>query len=306
MALPLLAASIALPIAGSLLGELLASGDKKRQKALEDEALRLYGDASPPTLERVLAEKLSTGEWDSMPSDFGARSYQDEAIRRMREVVDTGGMDALSRQATEQARLAGAAQEQRGRASVRQEAERRGMGGNAEYLGQLAAQQAGSQTASMGAMEAASQGQLRALQAMRDMGALGTQVEGQRFGQASTKAAARDAINRWNAENALRVGQYNNALAQQEWSNSMGLKDRQYGATTRRADSYGRSADRTRQMWGGLGQSAGYGLNAYGQLGGMGGGGGVAPAPAFNPMAENYGAVGSDAALEYWRRQGGR
>jgi hypothetical protein len=295
-------ASIALPIVGSILGELFASGDKKKQKALEDAALRIYGNASPPTLERLATELMSTGEWDAMPSDFGNKGARDEAIRRMAERGATGGWDDNARLTYEQGRQAAAAQEQRGRASVRQEAERRGLGGNAEVYGQLAAQQAGAGTASMGAMQASADAETRALQALMASGGMAQDAESADFGQRSAKATARDAIARWNAENAQRVAQYNNGLTQQEWGNKMDLKDRSYGATTRRADAYGQSADRTRQMFGGVGKAAGYGLNAYAQNSG----GGASPAASFNPMQGNYGAIGSDAALEYWRKQGGR
>lgn len=243
-----------IPVLGAIAGELLSKGDRKKQEALEERAMRLYGDISLPTLQKLEAQLVSSGEWDRMPSDFGNQSARNEAISRLMEAGRPGGQDAQSQLATEQARLAGANQAARGRAAVRQEAQARGMGGASELLGQLTAQQAGAQTASLGGLQSAASAQQRALQALAQGGAMAAQAEGQDSSMAMRKAAERDAIARFNSQMNWQQQTGNNQIAQQGFNNRLDLAGAQSGAMLRRANQYGRNAQSTRDMWGGIGQ----------------------------------------------------
>lgn len=253
---PLDIAGFALPIVGAGLGMLFSHGDKKRAQQLEDLAMQQYGEISEPILKELQAQLVSTGDWDRLPSDFGNRNARDEAIQRLVDQGMHGGIDPQSQLAVEQGRQAGAAQEARGRASVRQEAQRRGMGGLGEYLGQMGAQQAGAQSASMADMQGAADAESRALQALTQGGTMAAQAEGQDFNRASTLARERSAIAQFNAQMGMETQQGNNAVRQQRFGNNMRLADARAGAYQRRAGQYGANADRTLGMWGGLGQGA--------------------------------------------------
>lgn len=283
---PLSIAGVAATLVGAGLGLLFSNGDRKKAEELENLAMQQYGEISVPVLKELQAQLVSTGEWDKLPSDFGNRDARDEAIQRLIATGEHGGMDAQAQLALEQGRQAAAAQEARGRASVRQEAQRRGMGGAGELLGQLSAQQGGAQSAALSGMQAASDAEERALQSLMQGGNMAGQAEGQDFNRASTIARERDALARFNAEMGMRTQEGNNAIAQQRFGNQMNLANARAGAYQRRAGQYTNAADRTLNMWYGLGQGAqGALLNAPGAMGGGGQGGGAGGAPSAAPAA---------------------
>lgn len=263
------AISAGVNVAGGLLGEWLASGDEKKRRALEEEAYRLYGDISAPTLERVLAEKLGPSAYEAMPEDFGNRNARNIAIQRMLEMGNAGGMDAQSLAAMDQGRRAGALQSAQGNAAARQEAQRRGLGGAGAMYGQMAAQQAGQDRSAMVGMQAAGDARSRALAALAQGGGMAGQAEGQDFQRAAGRAEAMDRVAQFNARMAQDAKLYNAGLGQQGFENTMRLTDAKAGAKLGQAAGYGRSADRKRRMVGGAAQGVGYGFGAA-----AGGGGG--------------------------------
>lgn len=261
---PITIAAILAPIAGSLLGRLFSAGDSAEAERLLRAASAEY-NIPLPDLKAWTAQELSTGEWDTMPEDFGNKANRDEAIRRISEMGAEGGMDAGSRLALEEARRAGAQQDVQGRASVRQEAQRRGLGGAGEVYGQLFAQQAGANTASMGGLQAAADARARALQALATGGGMAGQAEGQDFQRRAQVAQSKDAIRRFNIEMSRDAQEYANALKQQRFGNQMGLADRRYGAQQDLANIKTGQAAQTRQMAGNIGQGVGMGLSTYQQ-----------------------------------------
>lgn len=252
-------------IGGSLLGELLASGDDEAIRRLEEEAAAIYGDVSAPTLERVLAEKLKGSAMEGLPQDFGNKQARNLALQQLVDMGLQGGMDDQSRLALEQGRRAAALQETQGRGAVRQEFARRGLGGAGEAMLQQQAQQAGADRASLAGMQAAGDARSRALQALATGGGMAGQAEAQDFAREAARAQSMDAIARFNAEQAQEAARFNAGQQQQEWLNQMGLRDRQYEAKMGQIASRQGKADKKRRVAGGIGQGLGYGINAYGQ-----------------------------------------
>jgi len=281
---PMDVAAIGMPLVGAGLGYLFSRGDRKKADALEQLAMQQYGEISVPVLKELQAQLISSGQWDALPSDFGNKNARDEAISRLMEVGESGGMDSQSVLAQEQARQSAAAQEARGRASVRQEAQRRGMGGAGEFIGQLGAQQAGAQSAALAGMQNAASARDRALQALMQGGSMAGQAEAQDFNRAATINRERDALARYNADMSMRVQEGNNALRQQGFGNNMQLAGARYGVYHNRANQLNQRADRTMGTWFGLGQGAQGAALSAGQMGGYGGGngggGGAPPAAA--------------------------
>lgn len=289
-------------ILGSIIGSIASAGDRKRQNALEQMALDRYGRISEPILKELQAQLVSTGDWDNLPSDFGNKGARDEAISRIMEEGTSGGMDPQSRLALEEGRQAAAAQESRGRANVRQEAQRRGMGGLGEFLGQMSAQQAGAQSASLSGMHAAADARDRALQALEQGGNMAAQAEGQDFGRASRIAAERSAIARYNADMGMRAQEGNNAISQQRFGNTMQLANAQAGAMQRRADQFGRNANRTASQWAGIGSGVEGLISTAGSMvmgappGMFGGAGKMGGGPTGAPAAPAPSAYGGPVA----------
>lgn len=252
-------------VGGGLLGDWLAQADDEQRRKLEQRAAEVYGSASAPAMERILAEELSTGEWDAMPTDFGRKGARDRAIDRIVAMGLQGGMDAQSRLALEQGQRAAALQERQGREAVRQEARRRGLGGAGEVTAQLMAQQQGADRAALTGLQAASDARSRALASLAQGGAMAAQAEGQDFERAARIAQSRDAIRQANANMRYQAANDRNRWSQQGFQNDMLIRDRRYDSLLTQADQYGREADRKRKRVGGMAQSGGYALNSIGQ-----------------------------------------
>lgn len=241
-----------------LLGRWLSGSDREEQERLQQEAMAIYGDASPPTLERMLQERLGPSAMEALPEDFGNRNPRNLALQELTRMGLAGGMDPGSQLALEQARRAGAQASAQGQAAVRQDFQRRGLGGAAEATMALQAQQAGADRTALADMQAAADARARALQALATGGSMAAQAEGQDFDRAARIAQSKDAIARFNAE--LATG-----AIQQDWSNRLGLMDRRYGATLAGAGQAGdRAADAMRRA-GAYGQFAGDAL--FGPMG---------------------------------------
>lgn len=260
---------MAINLGAGILGDELSKEDERKRRQLEEEAYRLYGDVSAPTLERVIAEKVSAGEWDAIPKDMGNRDVRNRALQRIVDMGTQGGLDAESRLALEEGRRASAMEEMQARGAVRSEARRRGMGGAGEVVGQLMAQQQGADRASLTGARGAADARSRALQALATGGGMAAQAEGQDFDRAARIAQSKDEINRFNSEMEYNARNARNAATQQTFQNDMGIRDRKYDATQRRAGQYGQDAERTRRRIGGIGQGIGYGVS---NMGGFGGG----------------------------------
>jgi hypothetical protein len=151
-----------LNIGAGAFGQWWASADEERKRALQQEAQDLYDNMSPPELERLKAATAGESALGGIPEDFGNRDARNQALQQLISMGTEGGLDAGSLLAVEQARRAAGEQELQGRGAVRQEFQRRGLGGAGEASLQLQAQQAGADRASMADMQGAADARSRA------------------------------------------------------------------------------------------------------------------------------------------------
>ena len=147
------------------------------------------------------------------PEYKAAQANQLAALDEMRK---SGGMTAQ-----DQANLAGIqnaelANERGQREAILQKARMQGTasGGNA-LMAQLMGQQAAASDQNMQGLNVAGMAQNRALQAAQAGGQLGGQMENKAYGEEAQKAAASDAINRFNAQNSTGMSQANAQAANQ-------------------------------------------------------------------------------------------
>lgn len=284
-----------LPIIGGFVGRAVSSGDRKRQKELEDRAYRGYEDLRAPEIAPIEQRTLDRSMYTSMPSNFGGRDLEDEALASMAEEVRSGGLGAQGRLSMEQARLQSAAQANRANAAIQANASRRGMGGAGALVGQQVAQQGANQSAALAGMQAAAAAENRRLGATQALGGMAGAVEGRRNAAAMERARQLDAINRFETNLAMQTDLANRGFDQQNFQNRLGIADRQYGGRLARAGQYGRDARETADMWYGIGQGLQDTGMAVGQAmmgmpptaamgsGGMGQGGAKSGA-AFSPQ----------------------
>jgi len=244
-----------LGIGAAAFGEWWNKADREKRDALLEQAQRLYDDLSPPELQALRAEQTGPSAFESIQVDPANREARNRAIRQLMEIGEQGGMDAGSMLALEQGRRAAAAQEQQGRAAVRQEFARRGLGGAGEAALQQQAQQAAAGNAALGALQAGSDARARALQALQVGGGMAQTATSSDYQQEAARAAAMDRIAEFNARVRQDTNQFNAGQVQQGWNNRLALTDRMYGATRDRAGAYETEAERKRRIAGGVGQT---------------------------------------------------
>ena len=197
----------------------------------------LYKQVSELAPEAVQAVELGSSEMGKIYTDPALRQAQMNALLKMQEIGDQGGLTA-----TDRARLAqiqgeteAALRGQQG--AIQQNLAARGLsGGMSEMVQRQIASQGAANRQAQAGLDVAAQAEQRALQAIMQSGQLGGQMEQQQFGQAAQKAAAQDAIARFNAANLQNVGMTNvqarnaaqaaNAqMAQQIAGQNVGLKN---------------------------------------------------------------------------------
>jgi hypothetical protein len=163
-----------------------------------------------PELERAHLSTADNTAFDNVAVDPRLKDQQLASLAALEELADGGGMNASDR--ANLARIQSqTAQADRGRRdAIMQGMQRRGMGGSgAELLAQLQSSQAATDRASAEGMNVAGMAQDRALKALMEGGNLAGGIRTQDFGEQAQVAQARDAIAKFNAQNANQMSQYN-------------------------------------------------------------------------------------------------
>lgn len=167
------------------------------------------GKITPAMAETVMLQKSKMEDVSTAPE---LRNAQMNALNQMQDIASQGGLTAVDR-----ARLNDISQqvstEQRGaREAILQGAQRRGtLTGGATLLDQMLGQQAAATRQNTAGVNVAAEAQRRALEAIQNTGAMGGNIRSQDFSEASQKAAAADAIAKFNAQNQQSVGLTNTA-----------------------------------------------------------------------------------------------
>lgn len=160
----------------------------------------------PETLQAIQQQQSSLSTFEGDPR---FQQAQIDALRQMSELSE-GGLTEGDRLAMTEAQI-DASRADRGRQeAILQALARRGMGGSGQELAARLAssQQAADQAASM--QRSQLQGaQQRALAALAQKGDLAGSMRGQEFSEAARRAAAADAINRFNVQNRMGAQQAN-------------------------------------------------------------------------------------------------
>lgn len=266
-----LVAQFGVQILGSLIGQAAASGDREQERALREAAMNEF-NIPAPHLEQMVAQAQGDTALAGIQNDPSLRGAQMGAIDAFGRVANANGLDPQARAMQEEAEGSAAQYERGQREALVSGARRRGVGGSGvDLASQLQAQQSGADRAHAGDVNAAASGAQRALDAWGQQLAAASGVRAQDRGEAEGVARARDEIARFNIQNGQDVHRYNNEVAQQGFGNRFDLAGARAHAQLGQADSLGRSADRTAQMWGGVGQGAGQAIGAANDAGVFGG-----------------------------------
>lgn len=250
----------AVQLVGSIVG--MVKGDEDRAKALELLKKNLGGieglDIPKLTDDVIKQQASSLGTYQDNPA---VRSQQLRALDMLGNVASEQGMTAQDRAAYQRAQLEAGREEAGLRGASQQRMTERGlMGSTAGYMGDMMASQAGATRSAMMGTEAAGQARERYLRALESLGSMSGNIRGQDFGQAQAKAAAQDAINRFNAQQGYnaQMDRYRMALAKlQEANRTRGEMAGFYREAGKRSEQQGYAL-------GGAGSDLAMGLGALG------------------------------------------
>lgn len=217
-----------------------------------------YANIDIPTLQALIdAGKIDETAFDSISTDPATREAQIRALAELSNEGSRGGASIQSKAAQAQIMDAAATRERMNREAVLRDMSARGQaGGGGELAARLIANQEGARRDAASSAQIAGDDRTRALQALREAGALGGNVRAQDYGQARDKAAARDELARWNAQN--RLGAYDRRMG---WQFA-----RAGGTEAHNNTNYNRNVN----MGGAIGGMAG-GVAGYAATGGTGG-----------------------------------
>jgi hypothetical protein len=172
-----------------------------------------------PELESAVT--LGPSNFEGISTDGRLRSAQMNALAKLQQISDSGGMDDQYKADTQNMLNEVNNQNRGNQQAIAQNLATRGLSsGMSEMVQrQMAAQNASNQAASNG-INIQAQAQQRALQALMNGANLGGQMQSQDFNQQSSIAQAKDAISRFNTQNQQQVQSNNvaNKNNAQQWN----------------------------------------------------------------------------------------
>ena len=277
----------------TLVGEMMASGKEAEAREIMAQAAKMYDAVDLPKLEQAVAQELGPSGFERIAVDPAYKSAQLDALARLGQIADEGGMTLADKAAMNQITGQLARRDAAARGAIREDMQARGtLGAGAELASRLAAQQESSQIASERGLGVAAQAQQRALDAIMNRGAMAGDIRRQEYGEQSDLARARDMINQYNASAKERAQGYNLGLAQQQFQNQMGLTAAKANAKLGQGTQMMGEAQNIRKGAAGFGAAGGQ----FGQaaaMGAMGGPGGSGASGAGYALDETGRPVGS-------------
>lgn len=170
---------------------------------LKDLELQRYSEVGDP---RDFLTKQADSILGRHTGDPMLKEAQRRALGQLQE-FSAGQLTNADRARLQEINRENAIREQGQQQSIQQNARSRGIGGSGlELISSLAAQQQAADRANQQGLGVEQLAQQRALQSIRDSGALSGQIRGQEFDEATRRAAAQDLINQFNTDYANRAG----------------------------------------------------------------------------------------------------
>jgi len=213
----------------------------------------IYGGVHVPTVEELTkAGSINGTAYNQIQEDPATRQAQMAALNQIIGMGSQGGMDMQSRVAQQQALDSSNQAATSARKSALDNMAMRGQrSGGAALAAQLSGQQQEAMSNARAGAQFAGDARTRALQALSSGGQMAGQVRGQDWSNASDRAAARDRISQFNAQNARSAYDQNTAWQMQRAAGMAGAAQDQYKRETGMGQAVGT----------GLGGLAGYGAD---------------------------------------------
>lgn len=239
-------------------GQSRADAEANAAKMVQQQAFDTTMGIEAPQLQLAELYEQGPAGISAFSEDARLKAAQMKALEGLGREVEYEGMTPEDRLAYQQAAAEAGSVEAGLRGAAQREAAQRGIGSSTgAYLGALSASQAGTNRASAMQSQAAADARQRYMQALSGLGGLGGQVRGQEFDIASARAAAQDAINRFNVGQRSATQQHNLGVPQQDFENALRRAQAQRQAAGQMAKEYrgaGRRAQQTAAKWGAAGK----------------------------------------------------
>lgn len=172
--------------------------------------LQQYVEAGVLTPEQAQTYLSGNTEFNNINLDPSTRAAQADALRQLSDISNQGGMTAIDKSRMMAINDEMGVANRGAQEAIVQNAQERGVGGSGlELAARLNAQQGAASNAARQGVDVAAAAQQRALEALTQKGNLGGQMRTQDYSQASAKAAAQDAINKFNTQNRQTVAGQN-------------------------------------------------------------------------------------------------
>lgn len=302
------AAMIALPMITSYLGNQAGAGDRKNAEAARQAALAAFEGVNIPDAEKMklYLEQLSNSgqlspEQEQLINQSGTsfegialnpalKAKQEQALAQMSQISEKG-YTPEDQAIQEMARKKAADMAQAEKEAALMKAQSTGTySSGAALMAQLDAGQKGANRLQDAALQEAARSAQARLAATEQLGNMSTSMRSQDYGEQAQLAQAKDAIARYNAQNAQSVNarrtqannaaqqynlgnaqriadqnvalrnqqqQYNNNLIQQNFQNQMQRASGMAGQYQANAANYQQQAGNTAAGWGQVGQGLG-------------------------------------------------
>lgn len=230
---------------GAAAANTATEADRAQARQILQKMMDNYGKISAPTLSNVAPETLGDTALAGVQEDPTLRNAQYGELSGLQQIQDDGGMTLADRASQNTAMNQVARKDQAGRAAIADDFASRGqLGSGAQLAMSLKNQQQSAQSAADVGMNTAAAAQKRYYQSVLDKGQAAGQISDRQYSRDATAAKARDAIASHNAAAKTDAARYSNSIANQNFSNQMGLTSAQSGAGYKQADYLNADADR--------------------------------------------------------------
>jgi hypothetical protein len=221
------------------LDSITGSSDNSAQEYLK-QALAAYNNVNVPTTasetvnelpmqsvqgtvtpQNIQVAEQAPSEYNNISLDPATRAAQMSALQSYTDIANSGGLDAESKLAIQQAIDAANAQSRGAQGAIMNQAQAMGQGGGDFALTQRAiAAQGASNTAATQGMQAAAEAEANREAALNSMANIGGSINASDYGQAANKAASQNTINATNtgARNAANTGNVSNQIQTGEFN----------------------------------------------------------------------------------------
>lgn len=274
-------------MAGGVIGMLTAQNPRYEQERLLREVYEKLRNIDPkdfPALQAALVGESAAGQ---VTADPEMRRAQIEAMSRLKEMADNGGLTLEDMAAQNKAMGQVARQEGAGRQRILESMAQRGMGGSgAELAASLQNQQGAAERANEVGMDTAGRAQRRAFEAIMGRGRMAGDMRTQGFNEQMQAAQAKDLRERYNADKLQRTNEYNAETPHRILDARIRAAGGQAAAANNLSGLYGQQADRNQQFWTSMGAA---GREAFRDAGsGSGGGYGYSAPPLLSADEDEW------------------